>query len=83
MRVPRVARLATEAEADANFFADALEALEHHDGALGAEFGGVQGAFVDAGDRRVRVKVVGVPCCSKGVGGEAGFMGSDGEVELW
>ena len=83
MRVPRVARLAAEFEADADFSADVLEALEHRGGALGAEFGGVHGAFVNAGGGRGGVEVVGVPGCGEGVGGEAAFMGGDGEVEFW
>ena len=83
MRVPRVARLAAEFEADADFLADAGEALEHHCGALGAEFGGVHGAFVDAGGGRAGVEVVGVPGCGECVGGETSFVGGDGEVEFW
>ena len=83
MRVSRGARAAVEVEGDANVAADGFQPLENGFGALGAELCHIEGAFRDAGDGRVRVKVIGVPGRGEGVGWMAGLVEGDGAVEIF
>ena len=82
--VPRVARLAPEAEVDAGGLAHGREALDDH-GRFGlAEFGGEVGPLVDPDAGRRGVQVEGLPGRREGVwGGRVrGLVERDGPLEL-